>query len=273
MRSFMPELPEIETIKQGISKSIGNKITNIIIRNPNLRLKIDYNLTMNAVGQTICSIERKAKYLILNLDQAHLIIHLGMSGSLQITENFEQPIKKHDHVDIISTNYLLRFNDPRRFGLFHYSSDLNSLSFLQNLGVEPLTPQFTASYLLLQLKNKTSGIKQLLMNNKIVVGIGNIYACEALFLAKINPLRSGNSLTLEEINLLVPTIKELLIKAIALGGSSLKDYKQADGNLGYFQQLHQVYSRSKKPCLNCNSLIREQKQGGRNTFYCPQCQI
>jgi formamidopyrimidine-DNA glycosylase len=195
-----------------------------------------------------------------------------MSGSLSLTDN-SQSLKKHDHVDILFANgAILRYNDPRRFGCIVYTTNLNDNTLLKHLGPEPLNSEFNTKYLFNKLQNKSSTIKQLIMDNTIVVGVGNIYACEALFMAQISPLRAGNSLTKKEITLLVDCIKKVLAQAIELGGSTLRDYKQANGDLGYFQNVHNVYGRSGKNCNTCGSLILEKRLGQRNSFYCNNCQ-
>lgn len=274
----MPELPEIETIKRGIKSLEAQTIHEVVIRNPKLRYTIDSNLNKILKNLKIDTISRRAKYLVFDLsknnkaNQGHLIIHLGMSGSLTLTDNYT-PLKKHDHVDIIFGNGdVLRYNDPRRFGCIIYTNNLENSNLLQHLGPEPLTEEFNVKYLAEKLSNKLSSIKQLIMDNKVVVGVGNIYACEALFLAKISPLRSGKSINKNEVALLVKSIKQVLEQAIELGGSSISDYKHADGSLGYFQNIHNVYGRSGKQCKLCNETILEKRLGQRNSFYCIKCQ-
>ena len=269
----MPELPEVETVTRGIQSLIGQHITNIIIRNPNLRYKIDPELSKLITGQNIRSISRRAKYIILELSRGFLIIHLGMSGHLTLLDMSEVSATKHDHVDIIFETHRLRYNDQRRFGLIMYVENLHTCTLLNRLGPEPLSADFTPEYLASALKNKKSTIKQLIMDNHIVVGVGNIYACEALFGARISPLRSGTSLNPGEINKLVAEIKQVLSLAIELGGSSLRDYKKADGNLGYFQNVHKVYGKAGKTCTVCGNIIQEIRLGQRNSFYCPNCQL
>lgn len=276
----MPELPEIETVKRGIKSLEAQTIIGVTIRNHSLRYPVDLNLKQILNNAQVIKINRRAKYLILDLSiyqglnakNGYLIIHLGMSGSLTLTDN-SVPLKKHDHVDILFGNgTILRYNDPRRFGCIVYVESLDNNNLLQHLGTEPLDLEFNAEYLLSKLNNKASSIKQLIMENKIVVGVGNIYACEALFMAKISPLRTGNSISKTEATLLVKCIKQILNQAIELGGSSLRDYKQADGNLGYFQNIHSVYGRTGKPCKICQHLIIEKRLGQRNSFYCDHCQ-
>ncbi len=268
----MPELPEIETIKRGINCLVGNKINNLTIRNDSLRYKISSTLKNDIVGKVIISIQRRAKYLLLELTNGFILIHLGMSGRLTLLNDKSTPVKKHDHFDIVFSNKTLRYNDPRRFGLIVYTDTPSSNNLLKNLGPEPLEKDFTYQYLLNKLRNKKSVIKKLIMDNQIVVGVGNIYACESLFLAKISPLRDGNSITADEAQLLVQSIQKILKSAIELGGSTLRDYQTADGSLGYFQNVHKVYARSGKACDECGTIILEQRLGQRNSFYCPNCQ-
>ncbi len=271
----MPELPEIETIKRGIKTLEEQTIIDITIRNSQLRYKVDPNLNQILKNGKISKIHRRAKYLILDISNklhGHLIIHLGMSGSLIITDNYMQ-LKKHDHVDILfGSGNILRYNDPRRFGCIIYTDNLANSNLLSHLGPEPLNPEFNTEYLLGKLSNKLSSIKQLIMDNAIVVGVGNIYACESLFMAKISPLRPGKSITKNDAKLLVKCIKQVLEQAIALGGSSISDYKHADGSLGYFQNIHNVYGRNGKECKVCNEIILEKRLGQRNSFYCIKCQ-
>ena len=268
----MPELPEIETIKRGISNLVGNEIHNLIIRNDSLRYKISPTLKNDIVNKIILSIKRRAKYLLLKLTNGVIIIHLGMSGRLTLLNDKSTPVKKHDHFDIVFNNQILRYNDPRRFGLIIYTDNLSNSPLLKNLGPEPLEKNFTPTYLMAKLQNKKSAIKKLIMDNHIVVGVGNIYACESLFLAKISPLRDGNSITANEAKLLVQSIRNILKNAIELGGSTLRDYQTADGSLGYFQNVHKVYAKSGKACDECGTLILEKRLGQRNSFYCPNCQ-
>ncbi|MCX8514000.1 MAG: bifunctional DNA-formamidopyrimidine glycosylase/DNA-(apurinic or apyrimidinic site) lyase [Burkholderiales bacterium] len=269
----MPELPEVETVKNGIYGIKYSKIANVIIRNSNLRYKISSNFMHQVMHKQIIDVQRRGKYLILNLNQGNILIHLGMSGAISLLKKEIPVLKKHDHYDIQLTNeYVLRYNDPRRFGFIVFEENLLQSKHLINLGPEPLNTEFNANYLAKVLHTKKSTIKQLIMNNNVVVGVGNIYASESLFKAKISPLRIGSSLKKVEVKLLVQAIKEVLAQAIMHGGSSLRDYKQADGNLGYFQNSHSVYNKAGQPCLRCNSIILEIRLGQRNSFYCAQCQ-
>ncbi len=268
----MPELPEVETVKNGLKQLIGTTIDNIIIRFPRLRYPLDQQLLSKSIDQKIISISRRAKYLIFHLEHGYLIFHLGMSGRITLISGIAPKVLKHDHVDLICNDYVLRFNDPRRFGCLIYTEDLNTCKLLSNLGPEPLEPEFTAKYLYDKIKSRSTPIKQLIMDNAIVVGVGNIYACESLFLSGISPIRKGNNLTLKECNSLVKNIQQVLLDAINSGGSSLRDYKNANGELGYFQQCHNVYGRAKELCKICQTIIVDIRLGQRNSFYCPNCQ-
>lgn len=269
----MPELPEVETVKRGLQMMVDNIVTKIIARFPRLRYPLDSEKLNLAQNQKILSISRRAKYLIIHLERGYIIIHLGMSGKVTLYKLNEAPdIIKHDHVDIITDNHILRYNDARRFGCVIYCTDLSSLDILNILGPEPFSEEFNAEYLFNKISKRQTPIKQLIMDNAIVVGVGNIYACESLFLCKISPLRSGNNITLDECYKLVNIIQQVLKKAIEAGGSSLRDYRDAEGNLGYFQQSHFVYGRAKKECKICKTNITEVRLGQRNSFYCSNCQ-
>lgn len=269
----MPELPEVETVKRGLEPLIGTTVKSVIIRFPRLRYPLNKEALMAAENQKITTIGRRAKYLIFHLERGFLIFHLGMSGRITLYKSLMIPeILKHDHVDIICDEFTLRYNDPRRFGCLLYVRQLTDSPILANLGPEPLEDQFTAEYLYQKLKTRATPIKQLIMDNAIVVGVGNIYACESLFLSKISPLKRGNELSLNDCAVLVNNIRLVLTEAIEAGGSSLRDYKNANGDLGYFQQSHNVYGRADLECKTCRSIIREVRLGQRNSFYCPICQ-
>lgn len=274
----MPELPEVETIKTALEHSLGNtRIESIIIRNPNLRQKIPADLPEKAQNTNIIKFRRRAKYIIIDLNnKLSLIWHMGMSGKVLICKELPKELNKHDHVIIKTKNGFMIYNDPRRFGLFTYTST-NTIfkhKLFKNIGPEPFEDTFSGPYLLNKLKNKNIPIKAAILDQKLVVGIGNIYASEALFLAGISPFRPANKLTLNEYTLLVEKSREVLIKAIAAGGSTLRDYEKPDGSLGYFQNQHCVYQKSGQKCPNCKCNIKEtggiQKSiiAGRSTFYC-----
>ena len=269
----MPELPEIETVTRGIETVRNRYIYEVIVRNGDLRYKITQDIANDLINKQVVSLYRRAKYIIFELTTGYLIIHLGMSGSLSLLNISEKnDLYKHDHVDIILGDLLLRFNDPRRFGCVVYTDDCTTHPIFATLGVEPLTEEFNAQHLYDKVKNKKSSIKQLIMDNSIVVGVGNIYASEALFLAKISPLRKGCQISQQELVVLVTSIKHVLTNAIEQGGSSLRDYKQADGSLGYFQNSHLVYDKTGQNCTICDNLIVSKRLGQRNSFYCPNCQ-
>ncbi|MBI0005409.1 bifunctional DNA-formamidopyrimidine glycosylase/DNA-(apurinic or apyrimidinic site) lyase [Gilliamella sp. W8126] len=268
----MPELPEVETSRRGILPYLkGQTIEQIIVRNPKLRWPIDETIN-NTQGQVIVDVKRRAKYLLLQLTDDWIVIHLGMSGSLRILET-NQPPAKHDHVDLVLVNGVrLRYTDPRRFGSWLWTHSIEELPQLKQLGPEPLTDDFSANYLFEKANNRKIPIKSWIMDNHIVVGVGNIYASESLFLAKINPNRKVSSLTLVECERLVTAIKLVLTKSIEQGGTTLKDFVQSDGKPGYFVQNLQVYGREGEQCLICQSNIKSNRIGQRNTFYCENCQ-
>lgn len=269
---FMPELPEVETIKNGLIDLTGTSVKKTVIRFPRLRYPLNKSELSKMEGQKVQSVERRAKYLLLVLESGTLIIHLGMSGRITLYRDKVPEVQKHDHVDIQFDGYTLRYNDPRRFGCVLYTERVNDSILLANLGPEPFNDEFNAQYLKSKIANRKTPIKQLIMDNAIVVGVGNIYACESLFMTKISPLRPGNSLTLRQCNDLVKNIQTVLQNAINAGGSSLRDYKNANGDLGYFQISHYVYGRANLPCKICKTPIREVRLGQRNSFFCPECQ-
>lgn len=272
----MPELPEVETTKRGIeSYVVKNTVTNVTVRNYSLRWPINNDLSSILLGKTINKLFRRGKYLVFQTDHGCLIIHLGMSGKLRVLKQEEAVnILKHDHVDIkFSNGYILRYNDPRRFGAVIWTyNDPDEHELLKYLGPEPLTTEFDSAYLFDQLKSRSSSIKTVIMNSKIVVGVGNIYANEALFLAGIHPKLPANKLTQKQSDVLVATIKTVLEKAIKAGGTTLKDFRKADGKPGYFAQELNVYGREGEACLRCGSPIQHYKETQRATFFCPLCQ-
>lgn len=270
----MPELPEVETTLRGIQSSIQDQIIQkFLIRRPNLRWPIPKKDLHQLVGFAIARISRRGKYLLLSTNRGHVLIHLGMSGRLRILDKFIEA-DKHDHVDIIFNNgALLRFTDARRFGaLLFIQDDPKQHVLLKNLGVEPLSRQFSALYLKQQLANKQLPIKSAIMDQHIVVGVGNIYATEALFKSGINPLRAAKTISLCELKLLVKAIKAILRLAIKQGGSTLKDFLNSDGKPGYFTQQLNVYGRAGLPCVKCQSPLQLIRIGQRSSVYCQQCQ-
>ncbi|MEM5717650.1 bifunctional DNA-formamidopyrimidine glycosylase/DNA-(apurinic or apyrimidinic site) lyase [Proteus mirabilis] len=268
----MPELPEVETSRRGIEPHlVGNILHYAIVRNSKLRWPVSEKIK-TLLDEPILSVKRRAKYLLIELNQGWIIVHLGMSGSVRILPE-EQPEEKHDHIDLVFRDgKVLRYTDPRRFGAWLWCEDLATSSALAHLGPEPLSAQFNAQYLYQQSKNKKIAIKPWLMDNKLVVGVGNIYANEALFSSGIMPDRKANSLTEQECDVLVNAIKAVLTRSIEQGGTTLKDFLQSDGKPGYFAQELFVYGRKDKACLICGHTIESIKQGQRSTFFCRHCQ-
>lgn len=270
----MPELPEVETTCQGLKKALcGQAIVATTVRNSALRYPVNADLADKLINNTIIDLYRRAKYLILRLNYGHLLIHLGMSGHLRMTQ-CEHPAKKHDHIDIeLCNNSILRYHDPRRFGIvlwFEQAPEEHPL--LNKLGPEPLLDEFNADYLFKQCSKRKSAIKTIIMNNQVVVGVGNIYACESLFKAKIHPKRSASTLKLNECQRLVDAIKLVLTEAIKQGGTTLKDFFSSDGKPGYFSQSLAVYGRQGNSCYQCKQELLSCKIGQRNTVYCNHCQ-
>lgn len=269
----MPELPEVETTRSGIEPHIiQQRIKQVIVRERRLRWTIPDELDVLASQQTIQKVKRRAKYLLLELDSGSVIIHLGMSGSLRIIEN-NAPLQKHDHVDIVLENgIILRYHDPRRFGCILWSKEPASHELLKSLGPEPLTDAFNTDYLFDVSRSRSIAIKLFIMDNKVVVGVGNIYANEALFAAGINPNKPANTISKARYEKLVCCIKEILARAIQVGGTTLRDFVGGDGKPGYFQQTLNVYGRGHLPCKVCGQLLKETKLGQRATVWCNRCQ-
>jgi formamidopyrimidine-DNA glycosylase len=270
----MPELPEVETVCRGITPHVSGKtIQELILRAPTLRLPLDPQLCRTLPGQTVRRISRRAKYLVLDTDHGGLLIHLGMSGVLRIlpagaTEN------KHDHVDLVFTDGVcLRFTDPRRFGVFVYSPD-NPLDhpLLKNLGPEPLDNSFQGETLYRLSRRKLKPVKTFIMDQKIVVGVGNIYANEALFRAGIHPARAAGRIGQRRYQCLALAIKEVLTAAIRAGGTTINDFADSEGRPGYFRQELLVYGRASGPCRHCGRALHCCRIGQRSTFYCSNCQ-
>jgi formamidopyrimidine-DNA glycosylase len=270
----MPELPEVETTRRGIEPHVvGRRIEALAVHEPRLRWPVPRDLPERIAGQRIRATGRRAKYLLIELESGTLLLHLGMSGSLRVLPA-DTPRLTHDHLDLVlDSGYLLRFNDPRRFGSLHYTTDDPSVHpLLARLAPEPLEPQFDAQYLWRITRRRRSAIKQILMNSRLVVGVGNIYASEALFRARIRPRRQARSLSHADTQRLARAIRAVLRSAIRVGGTTLRDYVGADGSPGYFRQRLFVYERRGKPCRVCCTPIRAHTQGQRSTYYCPHCQ-
>jgi formamidopyrimidine-DNA glycosylase len=271
----MPELPEVETTRRGILPWLqGKKIMKVVVREPRLRWPISTELAPELAGQTVTAVDRRGKYLLMRTRKGTVLIHLGMSGSLRLAVVGE-PLKKHDHVDfILASGRCLRYHDPRRFGciLWVEGNDAARHPLLAELGPEPLSSEFTGDYLLAKAEGKTTPVKALIMDSQVVVGVGNIYANEALFAAGIDPARKAGTLTIDRCEALVREIKTVLDRAINVGGTTLRDFVGGDGKPGYFAQTLQVYGRGGQTCVNCMTPLKETRQGQRTTVYCPRCQ-
>jgi formamidopyrimidine-DNA glycosylase len=272
----MPELPEVETTLCGIAPFILNQtISQVEVRQSRLRWPVMDNLGSLLEGEKVQSVKRRAKYLLIELDSGTLIIHLGMSGNLRVFTDFSAPpVKKHDHLDIVFANgTLLRFHDPRRFGaVLWFVGLIEHHPLLANLGPEPLSEDFNADYLQQKLAKQKRAIKLAIMDNKTVVGVGNIYANEALFRTGIHPATIAMHLDKMQVSALTEAIKQILQEAISAGGSTLRDFVNSAGNSGYFQLQHHVYGRAGELCPQCGHPIKKMVLGQRSSFYCPQCQ-
>ncbi len=274
----MPELPEVETTRRGIAPYlIGKRVAAVVLRRADLRWPIPAEVSTLLPGQRIDAVERRAKYLLLHTKAGSALLHLGMSGMLRVLPP-DAPIGKHDHVDIALTrnntqaDRILRFTDPRRFGCLLWQAPDTLHPLLAKLGPEPLTDAFTGDTLWLASRGRRAAVKLLLMDNAVVVGVGNIYASEALFAAGINPRRAAGTVSRVRYAQLAAEIKRILGWAIERGGTTLRDFLNPDGAPGYFfRELH-VYGRAGEPCHVCGSLIRQTVQGQRSTFWCPHCQ-
>ncbi len=271
----MPELPEVETICNGIRPQLQHKtIHNVVVRESQLRWKIPDNFTSSVIGLTIDSISRRGKYCLLNTTLGSIILHLGMSGSLRIV-NKQTPVMRHDHVDFIfNDETILRFNDPRKFGAVLWGEgDVYQHKLLNTLGPEPLTINFNGEYLYQQAIKRRKAIKSFIMDGHIVVGVGNIYASESLFAARLHPLQAAGKISLIEYQTLATEIKKVLQRAIQQGGTTLKDFVNAQGKPGYFSQSLQVYGRTGKPCYQCQTPIEQLTIAQRASYFCPTCQL
>ena len=271
----MPELPEVETIRRGIAQHIvARQIDKIKIHDNRLRWPVPIDLITFCQGQTVEAVTRRAKYILIHMQTHSMLIHLGMSGSLRIAE-VGSLRKKHDHVEILFNHHIrMLFNDPRRFGCFLVGNrdTMAQHNLLINLGPEPLTDTFDGAYLHARAKGRSAPVKTFIMDQATVVGVGNIYANEALFRSGIHPLRQAGKISLKRYDLLAKQIKQVLDQAITMGGTTLKDFMDSDGKPGYFQQRLSVYGRGGEPCQNCGKYLTEIKISQRTTVYCPFCQ-
>jgi len=275
----MPELPEVETVRRGLLPVMeGKMIMRAEVRRPNLRWPFPDNMAERLTGKIVQRLRRRSKYILADLDSGEsLLIHLGMSGRMLISTKNHPDIAKHDHVVFhLQNDARVVFNDVRRFGAMDLAPtrSIDTHKLLSEIGPEPLGNTFDEDYLVERLKGKNSPIKNVLLDQRIVAGLGNIYVCEVLLRASISPIRKAWELSAPKIRSLVPIIRDVLSEAIESGGSSLKDYRQADGELGYFQHSFRAYGREGKPCVTtgCSGKIQRIVQSGRSTFYCAQCQ-
>lgn len=271
---IMPELPEVETSRRGIDPHIcGRSILEVRVRQPQLRWPVSPEIINGLTGQRFLRTDRRGKYLLLYTESGCVILHLGMSGSVRIVDNSQEP-RKHDHVDFVfSDGVILRYHDPRRFGCILWSKfPVEKHELLRDLGPEPLSDAFGADYLYERSRGRKTPIKSFIMDSHVVVGVGNIYANESLFMAGIRPQAAAGSVSRARYQALTGHIKAVIARAIEVGGTTLRDFVGGDGKPGYFQQSLLVYGRGGEPCKSCGSLLKEIRQNQRASVYCPSCQ-
>ena len=270
----MPELPEVETTRRGIEPHLrGKRLQYLVVRQPSLRWPVPGELHDHIAGKRLITVDRRGKYLLFHFESGCMLAHLGMSGSLRIVARREDA-RYHDHVDLdFGPRCVLRYHDPRRFGAILWAGDnWQQHALLSHLGPEPLQDSFTAAYLYGRSRRRKQAIKTFIMDSRMVVGVGNIYANEALFKAGIRPARAAHSVSLARYQRLVDAIRATLADAIEQGGTTLRDFVGGDGNPGYFQQQLLVYGRAGQPCRICQRQLLESRLGQRSTVYCRNCQ-
>jgi formamidopyrimidine-DNA glycosylase len=269
----MPELPEVEITRRGLLPLLNQPVKNVVIRNASMRWPIPAHLPETLINQKLISLSRRAKYILARFENGTLLLHLGMSGRISLLDR-NYPPEKHDHFDIaFNDGRVLRLRDPRRFGAVLWAGlQANNHALLSALGPEPLENYFNAKYLHNELKSRSAAIKIAIMDSHLVVGVGNIYASESLFRARIHPETPAKNLTLKQCKKLVSEIKDTLNAALEAGGSSISDFFGADGNPGYFQQEYFAYGRTDEPCKLCSKPIKCIRLGQRSTFFCQSCQ-
>ena len=268
----MPELPEVETTRRGIEPHVINRrVKSVLVRQPKLRWPVSPELGQVVTGQVINSVSRRGKYLLLETRIGRIMIHLGMSGSLRIVP-LNTEAGKHDHVDFVFETDILRFRDPRRFGSIFWLPGTDGHELINDLGPEPLEDEFDVDYLWAVSRGKRVAVKLFMMNSRVVVGVGNIYANEALYLAGIRPDRPAGTISKARYRKLVLAVKHILTEAITSGGTTLRDFVKEDGSPGYFQQKLSVYGRGGLPCKHCQRQLREIRLGQRTTVFCTRCQ-
>lgn len=269
----MPELPEVEVTRRGLAPDVsGRCLTGVVVRQERLRFPVPTAELQALLGAPLLALERRAKYLLFRFASGTVIVHLGMSGSLRWVP-LHRPVEKHDHVDLQFGDGIVRLRDPRRFGAVLWQAGApEQHSLLAHLGIEPLSAALTGPWLHQALQRRRLPIKQAIMDGKMLVGVGNIYASESLFRARIHPETPANTLTSAQCQALAEAIRITLDAALAAGGSTLRDFIQSDGRSGYFQQEHFVYGRAGLACRCCATPIAQTRQGNRSSFYCPHCQ-
>jgi formamidopyrimidine-DNA glycosylase len=270
----VPELPEVETTRRGILPALkGHRVLEVVVRERRLRWPIPKDFEASLEGERVLAVERRAKYILIRFAVGTVILHLGMSGSVRLVKPGTPP-RKHDHVDfVMDSGWVVRFHDPRRFGSLSFTADDPELhQLLKKLAPEPLSTKFHGDYLYRATRKRKVAIKQLIMNSQLVVGVGNIYASEALFRARISPKRMAGRISAAEAEKLAKAIKTVLAAAVKIGGTTLRDYVNADGEAGYFKQRLYVYERAGDKCRVCKGLVRQFTQGQRSTYWCTTCQ-
>lgn len=269
----MPELPEVETVRRSLERLIaGASIASVEVREPRLRKPLSADFALTLTGRSVCKVGRRGKYLNIGLDDDRIwLVHLGMTGQLLVSDP-QLPLRTHDHVIVtFKDGRCLRYNDTRRFGVMAVGST-EEIERLMALGVEPLSRAFSVHYLAEHLRRTQRTIKDVLMDQRVVAGVGNIYASELLLRARVNPVRVASTLNQDEIHRIVSAIKAVLREAIRYRGSSISDYLDGEGRRGGFQERFRVYDREGQPCLACTTPIQREMRGGRSTFFCPTCQ-
>ena len=266
----MPELPEVETTKTSLNPLLNQRVQAVRVFNPSLRWAIPNDIE-KLIGQQLTQLTRRSKYILAHFEQDQMLWHLGMSGSFRLCQQSDE-VRKHDHLIIDFEDVQLRYHDPRRFGCILWLDQANQSKLIDTLGPEPLSEDFNATYLAEKLNKKNVAIKIALMDNHVVVGVGNIYATESLFNIGVHPAQPASTLTKSQIKNLVVEVKRILKQAIDLGGSTLRDYSNAKGENGYFQQTLLAYGRAGEMCVNCETTLENLKLGQRASVFCPQCQ-
>ena len=269
----MPELPEVETTKRGLEpRVVGKQVLSAQIHQKQLRWEIPSHLPTTIKGEFIKKISRRAKYILIKFSNGTLVMHLGMSGSVSVVPS-DEVLKKHHHFELILDNTTsMRFHDPRRFGSILWQQNNEQLSLFKNLGPEPLSSEFNENTLYLSSRDRKKNIKAFIMDSNIVVGVGNIYASESLFLAGISPKKVAGKTSKKRYQVLTQCIKQILSEAINKGGTTLNDFSNIDGKPGYFSQVLSVYGRNEMPCYRCDGTIKRIIQNQRASYYCPRCQ-